>query len=52
MRAIGWDSQLRQQAVDEIIDHCERDVLVLEEVYLQIAAAGAIRSLRKDGGVM
>ncbi len=52
MRAIGWDSQLRQQAVDEIIDHCERDVLVLEEVYLQIASAGAIRSLRKDGGVM
>lgn len=52
MRALGWDKPLRDAAMQEIVDHCERDVVVLEEVYRLIANAGVIRSLRRDGGVL
>lgn len=52
MRAIGWDKALREQAMAEIEDHCERDVVVLEDVYTRVVEAGMIRSLRRDGGVL
>ena len=52
MRAIGWDQSLRESAMAEIIDHCERDVVVLEEVYKLIVAANVVRSIRADGGVL
>lgn len=52
MRALGWDKHLREQAMAEIVDHCERDVIVLEDVYRLIARANVIRSLRRDGGLM
>jgi len=52
MRALGWDKGLREQAMAEIVDHCERDVIVLEEVYRLMASNTVIRSLRKDGGIL
>lgn len=52
MQALGWDAGLRKAAMDEIIDHCERDVVVLEDVYRRLVEANMIRSIRKDGGVM
>lgn len=52
MRVIGWDRELRDAAMAEITDHCERDVTVLEDVYRAMAEANVIRSIRKDGGVL
>jgi hypothetical protein len=52
MRAIGWDKELREQAMAEIEDHCERDVVVLEDVYRAMVQAGVVRSIRKDGGIL
>jgi len=52
MRALGWDAELRKQAMDEIVDHCERDVAVLESAYRLMAGTGFIRSIRRDGGVL
>ena len=52
MRALGWDNNLRVQAMDEIVDHCVHDVLALEEVYLRLVEGNVIRSLRNDGGVL
>ena len=52
MRALGWDKELARQAMDEIVDHCERDVTVLEEVYKLVVRNNVVRSIRKDGGVL
>lgn len=52
MRALGWDKPLRDAAMAEIVDHCRRDTIVLEDAYKLMAGAGVIRSLRKDGGVL
>ncbi len=52
MRALGWDKALREQAMAEIIDHCEKDVLVLRENFKLMANANVIRGLRLDGGVI
>lgn len=52
MRALGWNKALREAAMAEIVDHCEKDVVVLEEVYRLIAGANVIRSIRKDGGIL
>jgi uncharacterized protein YprB with RNaseH-like and TPR domain len=52
MQALGWDRALREAAMAEITDHCERDVVVLEEVYRLMAANDVFRSIRRDGGVM
>lgn len=52
MRALGWNLDLARTAMDEIVDHCERDVIVLEEAYRLMAGANVIRSLRRDGGVL
>jgi uncharacterized protein YprB with RNaseH-like and TPR domain len=52
MRALGWDKKLREAAMAEITDHCERDVVVLEDVYRLLVGANVIRSIRRDGGVL
>jgi len=52
MRALGWDKGLREAAMAEITDHCERDVVVLEDVYRLLVGANVIRSIRRDGGVL
>jgi uncharacterized protein YprB with RNaseH-like and TPR domain len=52
MQVLGWDPKLSRAALDEIIDHCEKDVIVLEDVYKMLVEAGAIRSIRRDGGVL
>jgi uncharacterized protein YprB with RNaseH-like and TPR domain len=52
MRALGWNKKLREEAMAEIIHHCELDVVVLEDVYRFMAMRDVIRSLRRDGGVM
>lgn len=52
MQALGWDAKLRKLAMDEITDHCEKDVIVLEDVYRVLAKANVIRSIRRDGGVL
>lgn len=52
MRALGWNKQLREEAMAEIIEHCEKDVLSLEEVYRMMVNANVVRSIRKDGGVI
>lgn len=52
MRVIGWDPKLRESAMDEIIEHCELDVRVLEDVYTTIVNANMVRSLRRDGGIL
>lgn len=52
MRAIGWNKELREVAMAEIIQHCERDVEVLEMVYLLEVRNNVVRSIRKDGGVL
>src|SRR3990167_2080457 len=51
MRVLGWNKALREEAMQEIVEHCEIDVEVLEEVYCLMVKAGAIRGLRKDGGI-
>lgn len=51
-RAMGWNKDLREQAMDEIETHCEADVRVLENVYRIMVEGNAIRSLRKDGGIL
>jgi uncharacterized protein YprB with RNaseH-like and TPR domain len=52
MQALGWDKQLRGAAMAEIVDHCERDVRVLEDVYRQLVNTNSIRALRRDGGII
>lgn len=52
MRAIGWDPKLSKAAMQEIVDHCDRDVIVLEDVYRKVVKADVVRSLRKDGGIL
>lgn len=52
MQVLGWDAKLSRLALDEIVDHCEKDVVVLEDVYRTLVEAGAIRSIRRDGGVL
>jgi hypothetical protein len=52
MRALGWNRELARKAMDEITDHCERDVIVLEDVYRLLVQANAVRSIRRDGGVL
>lgn len=52
MQALGWDPELRAAAMAEIVDHCEKDVIVLEDVYREAVRQRIIRSIRKDGGVM
>lgn len=52
MRALGWNKKLREEAMAEIIDHCERDVKVLEDVYRFVVERDVVRSLRRDGGVL
>ena len=52
MRALGWDKKLRVEAMAEIVDHCERDVVVREDVYRLLVQADVIRGLRRDGGIL
>jgi uncharacterized protein YprB with RNaseH-like and TPR domain len=52
MQALGWDKGLRETAMQEIIEHCELDVIVLEDVYLRMIEGNLIRSIRRDGGVL
>lgn len=52
MQALGWNKKLRESAMAEIVDHCERDVLVLRDVYRIMVDANVVRSLRKDGGIL
>jgi uncharacterized protein YprB with RNaseH-like and TPR domain len=52
MRALGWNRSLREQAMAIIVEHCEHDVLVLREVYMQLVEANVFRSLRLDGGIL
>jgi uncharacterized protein YprB with RNaseH-like and TPR domain len=52
MQMLGWDAKLRKVARDEIVDHCEKDVIVLEDVYTTLVKANVIRSIRRDGGVL
>jgi uncharacterized protein YprB with RNaseH-like and TPR domain len=52
MQALGWDKAMREAAMTEIIEHCELDVIVLEDVYLRMVEANFIRSIRRDGGVL
>jgi len=52
MQALGWNAELRKSAMAEIVDHCEKDVIVLEDVYRLVAESNVIRSLRRDGGVL
>jgi uncharacterized protein YprB with RNaseH-like and TPR domain len=52
MRALGWDKKLREEAMDEIIEHCELDVIVLENVYRKLVEADFVRSIRRDGGIL
>ena len=52
MRVLGWDKELREGALAEIVHHCELDVVVLERAYRHLVEAWAIRSVRKDGGVL
>lgn len=52
MQVLGWDPTLSRKALDEIVDHCEKDVQVLEDVYIKLVEAGAVRSIRRDGGVL
>lgn len=52
MNALGWDKNLRREAMDEIVEHCILDVNALEEVYIALVNADVIRSLRHDGGVL
>ncbi len=52
MRALGWDKGLREEAMKEIVSHCDRDVEVLETVYKLIVKANVVRSLRRDGGIL
>lgn len=49
-RALGWDRKLREDAMDEIVLHCEIDVDVLEDVYRRLVSAGTVNNLKKDGG--
>src|ERR1051326_7099605 len=52
MRALGWYKARREAAMAEIIDHCEKDVIVLEEVYRVLVQNDVIRALRVDGGIL
>jgi uncharacterized protein YprB with RNaseH-like and TPR domain len=52
MRALGWDKKLREEAMAEIVEHCELDVVVLENVYRKLVDADFFRSVRKDGGIL
>jgi uncharacterized protein YprB with RNaseH-like and TPR domain len=52
MQALGWNKALREQAMAEIVDHCEKDVLVLRDVYTLIVKNNVVRSIRKDGGIL
>ena len=52
MRALGWNKKLREAAMAEITDHCERDVIVLENAYRFMVERDVIRGLRRDGGVL
>jgi len=52
MQALGWNRALREAAMAEIIEHCELDVIVLEDVYLRMVEADYVRSIRRDGGVL
>jgi uncharacterized protein YprB with RNaseH-like and TPR domain len=52
MQALGWDPKLSKAAMDEIVEHCEIDVNVLEDVYTLMVEAGMVRSIRKDGGIL
>lgn len=52
MRALGWSKKLREAAMAEIVDHCERDVVVLEDAYRFMVERDVVRGLRRDGGVM
>jgi len=52
MRALGWDKTLREAAMAEIVDHCEKDVRVLEDVYKIMARSDVVRGLRVDGGII
>lgn len=52
MRALGWSKKLRDAAMAEIVDHCERDVVVLEDAYRFMVERGVIRGIRRDGGIM
>lgn len=52
MRVLGWDKKLREEALAEIVDHCERDVTVLEQAYRILVETNVIRSLRRDGGIL
>lgn len=52
MRALGWDKTLREEAMAEIIEHCEIDVAVLEDVYRFLVKNGIVNNIRKDGGIL
>jgi len=52
MRALGWDKELREAAMAEIVEHCELDVTVLERAYRFMVERDVVRSIRKDGGVL
>lgn len=52
MRVLGWDRALRESAMAEIVEHCEKDVIVLENVYRKVVAANVVRSLKVDGGIL
>lgn len=52
MQALGWNKALRETAMKEITEHCELDVIVLEDVYRALVNANVVRSIRKDGGVL
>lgn len=52
MRALGWDRKLREEAMQEIVTHCEADVMGLREMFSTISGLNVIRGLRLDGGVI
>jgi len=52
MRALGWDRELRETAMNEIVEHCELDVTVLELVYKLMVRNDVVRGLRRDGGIL
>lgn len=52
MRALGWDRKLREEAMAEIVTHCEADVLGLRSVFQMISGLNVVRGLRLDGGII
>jgi uncharacterized protein YprB with RNaseH-like and TPR domain len=52
MRALGWNKKLRDEAMAEIVEHCENDTRLLMEVFSMLVEANVIRTIKRDGGVL